>query len=304
MRPRLETMQTAAGLRPINIRNLFLISTLNWLKMIAINKMQFDKLWCFEISNFKFFLGGGAYVVTRPVRQKPRYATDHLIDIRNLFCAWDNIKLLSTAFPTLSPTCRKQFVIEHIQDVPLVTEAGISLIILTPMTILQRNLNRSTFVVWEMKRDVSVVRLEFRCNILSGKIIKEMPGSVASGTHRSTLFLSTPSRVCTGDERAHYDKHPSSHHVFHRIHMRNPILRPKSWQGTRTDPWGCVGGVKVKKLSHGIWRPHRSRYIQSCACPSSQWVTPITRCGVGCKLSKHQWTAWAKKITAANRLSS
>jgi len=35
-----------------------------------------------------------------------------------------------------------------------------------------------------MKRNVSVVRFIFRCNILiSGKIIKEIPGSVASGTH-------------------------------------------------------------------------------------------------------------------------
>jgi len=46
-----------------------------------------------------------------------------------------------------------------IQRVPLATEPGISLIILTPMKILQQNLNRSTFVVWEMKRNVSVVRL-------------------------------------------------------------------------------------------------------------------------------------------------
>jgi hypothetical protein len=51
------------------------------------------------------------------------------------------------------------------------------------MKTLQRNLNRSTFVVWEMKRNVSVVRFKFRCSIISGKIIKEMPGSVASGTH-------------------------------------------------------------------------------------------------------------------------
>jgi hypothetical protein len=36
--------------------------------------------------------------------------------------------------------------------VPLATEPGISLIILTPMKILRRNLNRSTFVVWEMWR--------------------------------------------------------------------------------------------------------------------------------------------------------
>ena len=50
--------------------------------------------------------------------------------------------------------------------------------------ILQRNLNRSRFIVWEMKRNVSVARFKFRCNILiSGKIIKEILGSVASGTH-------------------------------------------------------------------------------------------------------------------------
>jgi len=35
----------------------------------------------------------------------------------------------------------------EIQRVPLVTEPGISLIILTPMKILERNLSRSTFVV-------------------------------------------------------------------------------------------------------------------------------------------------------------
>ena len=35
-----------------------------------------------------------------------------------------------------------------------------------------------------MKRNVSVDRFKFRCNILiGGKIIKEMPGSVASGKH-------------------------------------------------------------------------------------------------------------------------
>ena len=34
-----------------------------------------------------------------------------------------------------------------------------------------------------MKRNVSVVRFKFRCNILiSDKIIKEIPGSVANGT--------------------------------------------------------------------------------------------------------------------------
>jgi len=51
------------------------------------------------------------------------------------------------------------------------------------MKIVQRNLNRITIVVWEMKKNVSVNRFKFRCNILiSGRIIKEMPGSVASGS--------------------------------------------------------------------------------------------------------------------------
>ena len=76
-----------------------------------------------------------------------------------------------------------------IQYVPLATESGIYLIIVTPMKILQRNLNRNTFFVWEMKRNVSVVHFKFRSNILiSVKIIEEMPCSVASGTHCSIKF--------------------------------------------------------------------------------------------------------------------
>jgi len=46
----------------------------------------------------------------------------------------------------------------YIQGVPLATEPGISLLILTPMKILERNLNRSTLVVCEKERNVSVVR--------------------------------------------------------------------------------------------------------------------------------------------------
>jgi hypothetical protein len=60
--------------------------------------------------------------------------------------------------------------------VPLTTEPGISLIILTPMKMLQQNLNRGTFVVWEMKRNVSVVCVCSAPNILiSGKIEEMAP---------------------------------------------------------------------------------------------------------------------------------
>jgi len=74
----------------------------------------------------------------------------------------------------------------QIQCIPLATEPGISLIILTPMKILQRNLNRSMFVVWEMKRNVSVVRLIVATRSRGA----EMPGSVVSGTH-GTFYIST-----------------------------------------------------------------------------------------------------------------
>jgi len=41
-----------------------------------------------------------------------------------------------------------------------------------------------------MKKNVSVVRFKFRCNVLlSGKIIKEILGSVASGTHCTFLLM-------------------------------------------------------------------------------------------------------------------
>jgi len=43
-----------------------------------------------------------------------------------------------------------------------------------------------------MKRNVSVVRFKFRCNILIiGKIIKEMLGSLASGTHSIISYGTT-----------------------------------------------------------------------------------------------------------------
>jgi hypothetical protein len=68
--------------------------------------------------------------------------------------------------------------------VPLATEPNISLIILTPMNILQRNLNRRMLWCRYISYTMRQVRFKFRCNILiSGKIIKEISGSVASGTH-------------------------------------------------------------------------------------------------------------------------
>ena len=51
------------------------------------------------------------------------------------------------------------------------------------MRILQRNLKRNTDTFLFISHTTNVLLLKFRCNIFIGvRIIKEMPGSVASGT--------------------------------------------------------------------------------------------------------------------------
>jgi hypothetical protein len=77
-----------------------------------------------------------------------------------------------------------------VQDVPLASEPGISLIILTPMKIFKRNLNRSTFVVWEMKRNVSVTCVCSAPNCCdTEQRSASQPGSVASGTSYITIKM-------------------------------------------------------------------------------------------------------------------
>ena len=59
-----------------------------------------------------------------------------------------------------------------------------SLIILPLMRILQRNLKRTTDTFLFISHTKNVLLFKFRCNIFVGvRIIKEMPGSLASGTH-------------------------------------------------------------------------------------------------------------------------
>jgi len=72
-----------------------------------------------------------------------------------------------------------------IQCIPLATETGISLIILPLMSILQRNLKRTTDTFLFIFHITNVILFKFCCNIFIGvRIIKEMSGSVASGTQR------------------------------------------------------------------------------------------------------------------------
>jgi len=70
-----------------------------------------------------------------------------------------------------------------LRSVPLATEPGISLIILPLMRILQRNLKRTTDTFLFISYTTNVLLLKFRSSIFIGvRIIKEMPGSVTSGT--------------------------------------------------------------------------------------------------------------------------
>jgi len=77
-----------------------------------------------------------------------------------------------------------------IQGVPVATEPSISLIILPLMRILQRNLKRTTDTFLFVSHTTNILMFKFRCNIFTGvRIIKEMPGSVASGTLCITFFF-------------------------------------------------------------------------------------------------------------------
>jgi len=71
-----------------------------------------------------------------------------------------------------------------IQCVPLAPEPGISLIVLPLMKILQQNFKRITDTFLFISYTTNILLFKFRCNIFIGvRIIKEMPGLVASGTH-------------------------------------------------------------------------------------------------------------------------
>ena len=79
---------------------------------------------------------------------------------------------------------------QNIQSFPLASEPGIYLIILSLISILKRNLKRTTDIFLSISHTKSVLLFKFRCNIFIGvRIIKEMPGSVASGTLCMMLII-------------------------------------------------------------------------------------------------------------------
>ena len=94
------------------------------------------------------------------------------------------LNLANYEFNEQSIMSQQRWILNKIQCVPLATEPGISLIILPLMRILQRNLKRTTDTFLFISHTTNVLLFKFRFNIfIVVRIIKEMPGSVASGKH-------------------------------------------------------------------------------------------------------------------------
>ena len=86
-------------------------------------------------------------------------------------------------WPQLSGTPSAHFLRSIIQDVPLATEPGISLIMLPLIRILGALQTQTTDTFLSISHTTKVLLFKFRCNIFIGvRIIKEMSGLVASGT--------------------------------------------------------------------------------------------------------------------------
>ena len=65
------------------------------------------------------------------------------------------------------------------------------------MRILQRNLKRTTDTFLFISHTTNVLLFKFRCSIFIGvRIIKEIPGSVASGTHCIKKLCITTVSLC------------------------------------------------------------------------------------------------------------
>ena len=90
------------------------------------------------------------------------------------------------------------------------------------MRILQRNLKRTTDTFLFISHTTKRLLFKFRCNIFIGvRIIKESPGSVASGT--PYILLTTPTRLYLIYFLTAIELTPggcSTVHIYTQIHRR------------------------------------------------------------------------------------
>jgi len=148
--------------------------------------------------------------------------------------------------------------LSNIQCVPLATEPGISLIILPLMRILQQLQTHTTDTFLFISHTTNVLLFKFRCNIFIGvRIIKEMPGSVASGT---------PYRM------QHIWMHfPTQKHCLFQVHASVLIIiinNHNYYHSTRREQDECIGTVRVtNKLQRCMHGQLTLDLVISTSCP-------------------------------------
>ena len=176
-----------------------------------IRSSQGSRGSCYCVLAMTSFVGGFGFRIPYYTLSQPRKKFVIMYVIFGLFSRWRNRQAVWSmlfipcifVYSMYWPKTALDKKYNKLQGVPLVTESGISLIILTSMKILQRNLNRSTFVVWEMKRNVSVVCVCSATNYCDmEQRSASRPGSVASGTpftnHKTQFMISPPTCFDTG----------------------------------------------------------------------------------------------------------
>ena len=133
-----------------------------------------------------------------------------------------------------------------------------------PMKILQRNLNRSTFVVWEMKRNVCVVCVCSARNCCdTEQRSASQPGSVASGT-RCICALSwyspqSPFRYLESLEKKSYVNTFKNIQLIPRI---NKVFYVTTYQNTDRASW--IDYTLITKLMHWLLFIHKILFSSTC----------------------------------------
>ena len=166
----------------------------------------------------------------------------------------------------LSPTPQFMYHIYMaiIQCVPLATEPSISLIILTPMKILEWNLNKRMFVVWEMKMNVSVVCVSIASNSCDTEqrsssqpaSQRHFEGALASALARSDaawLFLMVIS------ERESLTKQTTNHRRLESKHHWRISGTDSGRTGNDFPKYGAPGSI----LSGRKWWPLPAHVMMS-----------------------------------------
>ena len=119
-----------------------------------------------------------------------------------------------------------------VQDVPLATEPGIYLIIFTTNEDIATKFEEDLPHCVRNVKEKNVLLFKFSCNIFIGvRIIKEMPGSVASGTPcitglRSTLSYGWVTIGCIHPLTHDLSRHdPNVSFIVDRVAMGQIFLR-------------------------------------------------------------------------------